>query len=843
MLCGCDPNAKPGADDAGGKNGKDAKDPAADPWMKLSSLNAPKHGKIDADADLSAEDLHAKHVTKIKEMQAKAVKEQDEAIKKAEKKNKKDDNKDKKDVKDDPMSGRAIASGGRELLQLQPPKELRDKKQPVYINKSDGNLSNNKNTIELPGNTKTKQRTGPNTFSNGDDNGGKAIESNGVAVANRAMPRQKSLVDPVKLAGTGTVQIDPPQKLKDKEKDKDKEKNKMRMSSRGMIRTEDTDQVLDAFGKLQGQRKPDFKRSPAEHHDTVSNKVSQVLALSRLKSAAREREDAGVGPEDKTDAKAEVVNLNGLAAANGLANADKTAAAPGAPQNVTARPADVETEKPVTEEEMRVFNEERYRTGLKAIDVYKRGEAFQRAALEKREDAIPYLVDELRKNNHWASYAAVALGTIAEANKARAPAVENDLIEGLGSREYAVRQACAQALALIKSKRAIAPISEILKTEKNYQTRCVLVGALGGIGDKQALPVLKAKLEQADEIPFVRCHAALALTRFGDPAGRKYLLQMLDSPEPSLQVVGLMGLSQLNDPNVAGYINSALDSRYDEVWTTAIYLFPRLGPAAALPVLRARLEAPQEVMRRRAALAMGFLGSDEGLPYIDRACKAGSEQERAMGCALLGVLQRHERAPLLIEKLQDPHSSVRQTAAVALVRLNAVEAIPAMTECARGTRLVQELPPGYGGGGGGTDMNERLIMLTCVRMLRGEKDELVISTMPNMKDNNWPEVDRLLAGQQVELAKMFQLIDVVIENKVAIGALLKGPDGREILYREGETVAAGFKLKEIGAPTVNPNSKDGTKFPAYAVLMRGEERVMLAVGRAAEYENGKQKGR
>src|SRR5687768_15804932 len=189
ILSGCDPNAK------NGKGAKEEEEPEASPWQRLSQLNAPKKGKIDEDANLSAEELHSKHLTKIKEMQAKALKEQEEAIKKAEKKNKKNNDSDKKDNQnDDPLAGRAIASGGRELLQFEPPKNLKDKQQPVRITKSDGNLSTNKSVIELPGAAKSKQRTGANTFSNGDDNGGKAVERGGIAAANKATSREKSLI-------------------------------------------------------------------------------------------------------------------------------------------------------------------------------------------------------------------------------------------------------------------------------------------------------------------------------------------------------------------------------------------------------------------------------------------------------------------------------------------------------------------------------------------------------------------------------------------------------------------------------------------------------------------------
>src|SRR5205823_2844006 len=115
---------------------------------------------------------------------------------------------------------------------------------------------------------------------------------------------------------------------------------------------------------------------------------------------------------------------------------------------------------------------------------------------------------------------------------------------------------------------------------------------------RAAIPVLKERLE-APEIEFVKSRAALALARFGDPSGRAHLIKTLDSPQPALQVIGLLGMAQLNEIDSAGYLSGALESQYDEVWTTAVYLFPRLGPALALPTLRMRLEAGSESTRRR----------------------------------------------------------------------------------------------------------------------------------------------------------------------------------------------------------------------------------------------------
>ncbi|MCY3020016.1 MAG: HEAT repeat domain-containing protein [Planctomycetota bacterium] len=582
--------------------------------------------------------------------------------------------------------------------------------------------------------------------------------------------------------------------------------------------------ALSAVDELQRQQPKEFTPARPERHDTMSNRVQQVMALRRLETAA----DAEGKEPEPSERKAEVVDLGDTKTATPAPNGYK-GEPPGAAEDARKR-GDTGTDDEAdafTPEESKAALEEQYRTGLQSRDVVAREASFQYAGMERREDAIPYLIEELKQNNVLASFAAQCLAAIGRLRED----VEAILVRGLGSREAAVRQTCAQALGAMRSNRAVQPLVEGLKTEKSYQVRCALLDALGVIGERSALPAMKSKLEQRDEIEFVKSHAALALARMGDPSGRAHLIANLDSQVPAYQVTGLLGLAQLDDPQIAGYLNSALESGYDEVWTTAVYLFPRLGPTRALPILRSRLESPAEVMRRRAALTMGFLGSDEAMSYLERAVRFGSLQERAMGCELLGRLARNDKIPLLIEKLHDPHTSVRQTAAVALVRLNATSAVPALTEATRAMPHAGDLPPGLRGAG--PDALERVVMLSCVRILRGEKEDLIITTLPNQRDNTWPEVDRVLGEKQIELVKLYQFVDVIADHDRPLGVVLRSPDGKEVLYRQGETVASGFKVREIGLAA---GAKDKPKSPPYVILMRGDERVILIAGRPAEVD-------
>ena len=765
--------------------------------QKLSEFNGGSNKdktKIkNPDADLSSEELHDKQLKKLQEAQKAAF---DKAEKQAKKGKKNDKEADKKD--DDPTAPKAIAKKGAKLVEVAPPKDSKEKGGAKVVKSS----PSESNVIEVGAPKGKDGKSRGNIAYVGETTSEAALANGDINKLNIKDPPAKDRGFFDRLFGRDKQPAPPPV---------------IQAAGRG----EQMQLVSGSQKKTAPVDPTKFMPASGEYRDTLSHRVQEQMAIKRLEGESKDREkdqgaDSGKKAEvvEVTDAKAATVELDPDAA--------KAAAK-------DANAAVVETSaKAPTEEETRAAMEKQYRAGLGSRDVVAREASYQRAAMERREDAIPFLMEELKQDNLLAVYAVECLGAIGKLTDD----AEILMIRNLASFRPANRQVCAETLGRLQSRRAVQPIIESFKIEKSYQVRQAEVDALGTIGEHSAIPFLKLVLEQKDEIETVKSRAALALARMGDPTGRAHLIRTLDSPMPALQVLGIIGLSQLHEPFIAGYLNKALESPYEEVWTTAVYHFPIIGPAQALPVLRTRLDSPNDTVRRRAALAMGFLGSDEAVPFIDRALRLGSVDERVMACELIGTLQRKDRVPLLIERLQDPNTNVRQTAAVAMTRLNAVEALPAITAAVSGLRSL-DLPADLRQR---PDMLEKLVMLSCVRILRGEKDDLVISSLPNSHDGSWPEFDRALSSQQKELVKLFQLVDVIIANGQPIGAVLKSPDGKEIMFKEGEPVASGFKVRDIGM-SLPGKDKAAAKLPPYVILMRGDERITLVSGKPAEEDS------
>ena len=102
--------------------------------------------------------------------------------------------------------------------------------------------------------------------------------------------------------------------------------------------------------------------------------------------------------------------------------------------------------------------------------------------------------------------------------------------------------------------------------------------------------------------------------------------------------------------------------------------------------------------------------------------------------------------------------------------------------------------------------------------MNGEKDDLVLHSLPNPHDTRWPEFDKELNKHQIELLKMYTLVDVIPSGVNAAGAGIVAPGGQESWYREGEPVAAGFRVVEInvGATSVN----NAVKVPPSVTLQK-----------------------
>ena len=271
-------------------------------------------------------------------------------------------------------------------------------------------------------------------------------------------------------------------------------------------------------------------------------------------------------------------------------------------------------------EEIHAALEAQFAKGIDSHDMVEREWAFRYAGTYRKFEAIPSLLQEIKARGVLAPLAVGVLGALDPAHRE----VEKVLFNCLNGGEPPMRQAAAAAFGRMGTESALRPLLQRLKIEKNYHVRKTLCTALGSLGLPGAVKDLRVQLESPGEVEEVKAQAALALAQLGDRSGKNYLLTALASSDPQLQILGISGLAMLNDPDLPGYLGQALDSPHEAIWIAAAEFFPCVGHAHALPLLRPRLLSPYLGTRRRAALALGMLGRDDGLPVLEECLREGT---------------------------------------------------------------------------------------------------------------------------------------------------------------------------------------------------------------------------
>lgn len=477
-----------------------------------------------------------------------------------------------------------------------------------------------------------------------------------------------------------------------------------------------------------------------------------------------------------------------------------------------------QTAVPENAEELQEEAERRFKAGLDSRDTVIRDWSYRYGAAYRRTEAIPSMARELKSKGWLSTLAATSLGEIAEANNKEA--IEA-LEEGLSSKDAGVRQACVHSLGQLRAESAMRPLAKLIRNERNFQVRAACCTTLGLIGGGDAVGLLRPIFRSPDEPELVKGEAALALARHGDRSGLTYLEGCFGSPAPQLQLLGLMALIELHENSLPSKLLCALGARYDEVWLLAVRTLPSLGPALVQPALRETLGASVPQVRQRAALALGLMGDREALPHIQQALLEGGLAERQMAAELLGLLGHRESIPLLMERVLEPNSAVRMAVAVALVRLDAKEALPALVEAARGPKASLGIALSRDGP---LDTRELLLLLGCIRALKGEEGSHEFTTRPDLKSSRWPEYEKELEKYQFDVLRGYQLVEVMGSSAKPVAAVLRDAQGQEQTYRMNEAVASGFRIQEMRVGSYGPNAGADV---AWVVLQRGVTRATL----------------
>jgi hypothetical protein len=206
------------------------------------------------------------------------------------------------------------------------------------------------------------------------------------------------------------------------------------------------------------------------------------------------------------------------------------------------------------------------------------------------------------------------------------------LIQALKHRKTAVRLGAVEALGVIRSRRAVAPLLELLKHDSSNEVRWSVTYSLALIGDETAVFPIVVALRDPDK--YVRSGAATALDMLGwepheIPTQAYYyiakqewdkipslgdqvsapLLWALKDRDPRVRAAAVDSLGELHTPASRGACSVALRDPDQFVRKRAALSFPKCGiPLTILPMGLSRRPRTKPSPYIAALLNLMFLG-------------------------------------------------------------------------------------------------------------------------------------------------------------------------------------------------------------------------------------------
>jgi HEAT repeat protein len=243
------------------------------------------------------------------------------------------------------------------------------------------------------------------------------------------------------------------------------------------------------------------------------------------------------------------------------------------------------------------------------------------------------------------------------------------LNQGLEDGDVEHRKRAITALA------TIGPVHEAVQMiEKGLQDKDALVrqtaaAALGESGAKEAIPYLKAALDDSPEVSFT---AAKALWDLGDSSAREIFQQVIEGERK----------------DTPGKMRGAMRDAKRRLRPTQLALMGAKEAAGLFGPASMGLDAVQEVMKEAKkdsgspgrTVAAGILAKDSdpyALTLLEWALGDNSSTVRVAVAKALGERGNQDTIPKLTPLLADDRHAVRYMAAAAIIKLNLKQPAPA----------------------------------------------------------------------------------------------------------------------------------------------------------------------
>jgi HEAT repeat protein len=428
------------------------------------------------------------------------------------------------------------------------------------------------------------------------------------------------------------------------------------------------------------------------------------------------------------------------------------------------------------------------------------------AGMLRLAEAVPGLVELLDPKDPASIPAIVSLGVIGGDASARA------LSKAYGRfTEARIQLLIVRSLGRTRSRAALRALLAAFG-DGRVSYRASAAYALGALRCREAIPHLRQELSQKGQPAVIRVAAASALVALGNRDGLDELRDAVARGSPDLQRVAIDALANfvageapLGDPAVDAMraaairsIASALGSPYAQAWRASLRALASMRALDAIPIIDALAEGSAQV-EPRARLARAGIRGGEALAEIEAALLNADPQMRAAACEVAALRGDRDAVRSVARALSDRRFFVRATAARALGALGGPEAATALHRAAMNE-----------------DKSLRSAAKAALGVMRARGEETPSDkAAPGKKELHSEE-----AG--------FTLERVIRQRDGSSYCILRTPDERVRMLKQGEIAADGFEVKAIVA------RPDGG---GRVILLRDETGITLDVGPDEEDRN------
>ena len=255
---------------------------------------------------------------------------------------------------------------------------------------------------------------------------------------------------------------------------------------------------------------------------------------------------------------------------------------------------------------------------------------------------------------------------------------ENDLT-GLTATFTSTRAEAAEALGKTGDKRAVGPLIERLKVEKDSRVLYNILEALGELGDPKAVPAIVKLAHHPEDT--VRLSVVMALARVGlnNKAAERIVIEALDESDWSFRLAAIDILA-----NIGGYASVDALARTlndEDMWirSASAESLGFIDDPRTTGLLVSALKDRFGAVRKSAVDSLGFKKDKRNFELIAGRLKDRDRYVRGAAVDALARLGDERAVPLSIEMLEDKNRFVRRSAVVALAAIGDAACVKHLT--------------------------------------------------------------------------------------------------------------------------------------------------------------------